>query len=56
MKEKRLIIFDFFGVLGGELSPKWFSNHFGDNSPPSTPKKSNIINLFSFIITPQLRS
>ena len=31
MKEKRLIIFDFFGVLGGELSPKWFSNHFEDS-------------------------
>ena len=30
MKENRLIIFDFFGVLGGELSPKWFSHHFTD--------------------------
>ena len=27
----RLIIFDFFGVLGGELSPKWFKNHFEEN-------------------------
>ncbi len=26
----RLIIFDFFGVLGGELSPKWFSRHFDE--------------------------
>lgn len=27
----RLIIFDFFGVIGGELSPKWFKNHFEEN-------------------------
>ena len=27
---KRLIIFDFFGVLGGELSPKFFAKHFND--------------------------
>ncbi len=27
---KRLIIFDFFGVLGGELSPKWFGRHFNE--------------------------
>jgi len=26
--KKRLIIFDYFGVLGGELSPKWFQRHF----------------------------
>ena len=26
-----LIIFDFFGVIGGELSPKWFKNHFEEN-------------------------
>jgi len=31
MKDKRLIIFDFFGVLGGELSPKWFGRHFDEN-------------------------
>jgi len=24
----RLIIFDFFGVLGGEISSRWFNNHF----------------------------
>ena len=24
----RLIIFDFFGVLGGEISTKWFNKHF----------------------------
>lgn len=28
MKNDRLIIFDFFGVLGGEMSPKWFKKHF----------------------------
>jgi len=26
--KNRLIIFDFFGVLGGEISPRWFRNHF----------------------------
>lgn len=26
--KNRLIIFDFFGVIGGELSPKWFKKHF----------------------------
>ncbi|MCR5741058.1 MAG: HAD-IA family hydrolase [Gammaproteobacteria bacterium] len=25
---KRLIMFDFYGVLGGEISPKWFKKHF----------------------------
>ena len=28
--KKRLIIFDYFGVLGGELSPKWFGRHFSE--------------------------
>ena len=23
-----LIIFDFYGVIGGEIAPKWFRNHF----------------------------
>lgn len=25
---KRIIIFDFFGVIGHEISPVWFKNHF----------------------------
>ncbi len=25
---KSLIIFDFYGVIGGEIAPKWFKNHF----------------------------
>ncbi len=36
---KRLIIFDFFGVLGGELSPKWFSNHFEDSKAKELKEK-----------------
>ena len=39
MKENRLIIFDFFGVLGGELSPKWFSHHFTDEKAKELDKK-----------------
>lgn len=25
---KRLLMFDFFGVIGAEISPRWFRNHF----------------------------
>ena len=25
-----LIIFDFYGVIGGEISPRWFRNHFDE--------------------------
>lgn len=28
--KKTLIIFDFYGVVGGEISPRWFRNHFSD--------------------------
>ena len=27
----RLIIFDFFGVIGAEISPRWFKKHFKDD-------------------------
>ena len=29
---KRLILFDFFGVLADEVAPKWFSNHIKDKA------------------------
>ena len=39
---KRLIIFDFFGVIGGELAPKWFANHF-DSITAATLKNKYFI-------------
>ena len=29
---KRLILFDFYGVLSSEIAPKWFSNHIKDKN------------------------
>lgn len=29
---KRLILFDFYGVLSSEIAPKWFSNHIKDQN------------------------
>lgn len=31
-KQNKLIIFDFFGVLSTEVAPKFFLNHFKENS------------------------
>ena len=46
-----LIIFDFYGVIGGELAPRWFKNHF-DNDKASILKDKYFVpadkGLFTF--------
>ena len=34
-----LIIFDFYGVIGGELAPKWFNNHFNNEEAKQLKNK-----------------
>ena len=39
---KRVVLFDFFGVIGYELSPVWFRRHFADEIADQT--KHRLVN------------